>query len=79
MQEIEIPVFFGYGTKDESVLLMDYLRVQTIQLKKKNFYFKSYFGLEHNFWGFKEDGTVNHDDYQFDRVANDFFEWLKKN
>lgn len=79
LADINLPVFFGYGTKDESVLLMDNLRVETIRLKKKNFHFKSYFGWEHNFFGFKEDGSIDYDDHNFDKVAIDFFTWLKTN
>lgn len=79
LSEIDIPVFFGYGTKDESVLLMDHLRVQTIREGKENFHFKSYYGWEHNFFGFNEDGSLNYEDYNYDTVATDFFEWLKIN
>ena len=28
ISELDMPIFFGYGTRDESVLLMDYLRIQ---------------------------------------------------
>ncbi|MEM1119459.1 MAG: dienelactone hydrolase family protein [Bacteroidota bacterium] len=79
LKEIDIPVFFGYGTKDESVLLMDQLRLETIRAKKENYYFKSYFGWEHNFFGFNEDGSLNYEDYNYDKVATDFFKWLKNN
>ena len=79
LTEIDMPVFFGYGTKDESVLLMDHLRVQTIRERKHNFHFKSYYGWEHNFFGFNEDGSINYEDYNYDVVATDFFEWLKIN
>lgn len=77
LHKVKIPVFFGYGTKDESVLLMDNLRLQTIRKGLTNFYFKSYFGLEHSFAPVQEDGKPNYEDWQFDKVAADFFNWLK--
>jgi len=58
---------------------MDNLRVQTITRGLNNFHFESYFGWEHNFFGFKEDGSLNYEDYNFDNVATDFFDWLKTN
>ena len=79
LHKVKVPVFFGYGTKDESVLLMDNLRLQTITKGLTNFHFKSYFGWEHNFFGFKEDGKINYDDFNWDKVATDFFAWLKAN
>ncbi|MEM6320919.1 MAG: acyl-CoA thioester hydrolase/BAAT C-terminal domain-containing protein, partial [Bacteroidota bacterium] len=75
-QKINILVFVGYGTKDESALLIDNFRIQAIQSKKKNFYFKSYFGLEHNLFEVQEDGRINYDKRYFDNVANDFFNWI---
>ncbi len=77
LHKVKLPVFFGYGTKDQSVLLMDNLRLQTISKGFTNFHFKSYFGWEHNFFGFNEDGSINYEDYNFDTVATDFFNWLK--
>ena len=77
LHKLKVPVFFGYGTKDESVLLMDNLRLQTITKGLTNFQFKSYFGWEHNFFSLKEDGSINYEDYNFDIVAADFFTWLK--
>jgi len=76
ISELDIPIFFGYGTRDESVLLMDYLRIQVIEAQKSNYLFKSYFRLEHNFFGLDKEGRINYEDYRFDKVASDFFEWL---
>lgn len=58
---------------------MDNLRLQTIRKGLTNFYFKSYFGLEHSFAPVQEDGKPNYEDWQFDKVAADFFKWLKTN
>ena len=81
LSEIDLPVFVGYGTKDPSVLLIDLFRLEAIRQEKENFHFKSYFGLEHNFFKVQADGTIdyaNDDDFRYDQVAGDFFEWLKK-
>jgi len=79
LDQIDIPVFFGYGTKDESALLMDELRIQVLRLQKSNFYFKSYFGWEHNFFGLDESGRINYNEYNYDKVAEDFMVWIKEN
>ncbi|MGI4833378.1 MAG: alpha/beta hydrolase family protein [Janthinobacterium lividum] len=71
-----IPVFVGYGTRDRSALLEDYLRLEMIRAGKTNFTFRAYPGLEHNFFGFT-DGQVDHKKWNWDRVARDFFAWMK--
>lgn len=77
--EVDIPIYVGYGTKDRGVLLMDYLRYEAIRLRKDNYHFKAYHGLEHNFAPVQADDTPDYDNMQFDRVATDFFAWLKTN
>ena len=70
-----IPVFVGYGTRDRSALLNDYLRLETIRAGKTNFSFHAYPGLEHNFFGFTN-GQLDYDKAQWDRVARDFLAWM---
>jgi dienelactone hydrolase len=79
LMKLEIPILVSYGTKDVSSIFNDYLRVETIAKKKKNFTFKSYIGLEHNFFGLKNDGRIDNEKFGWDRVANDWNTWLKGN
>jgi hypothetical protein len=72
----KIPVFVGYGTRDRSALLEDYLRLEMIRAGKTNLTFRAYPGLEHNFMGFTN-GEVDHKKWNWDRVAHDFFTWMK--
>jgi len=77
LSAIDLPVYVGYGTKERGVLLIDYLRYETIRLGKENYHFKAYHGLEHSFLKVKADGQVDYEDNHFDKVAADFFNWLK--
>ncbi len=77
LSEIDIPIYVGYGTKDRGVLLIDYLRYETIRLGKNNYYFKTFHGLDHSFAKVKADGQVDYKDGRFDKVAADFFNWIK--
>ena len=72
----KIPVFVGYGTRDRSALLEDYLRLEMIRAGKTNLTFRAYPGLEHNFFGFTN-GEVDQEKWNWDRVARDFFTWMK--
>ena len=72
----KIPVFVGYGTRDRSALLEDYLHLEMIRARKTNFIFRAYPGLEHNFFGFTK-GEVDQEKWNWDRVARDFFTWMK--
>lgn len=72
----KIPVFVGYGTRDRSALLNDYLRLEAIRQHKTNFSFHSYPDVEHNFFGFTN-GQIDYEKGQWDRVARDFLFWMK--
>ncbi len=72
----KIPVFIGYGTRDDAALTNDYLRLELARAGKTNFTFRAYPGLEHNFFGFTR-GEVDQEKWNWDRVARDFFAWMK--
>lgn len=78
LQKLKIPVLIAYGTKDYGAPFNNFLRLETIRLKKKNFTFNAYFGLEHNFFGFNKDGSVNYKVYNWDKVGLDWKHWLEK-
>ena len=68
----------AYGTKDIAAPFFDYMRVETVRHKRKNFTFMPYVGREHNFFGFDKNGKVNYDDFGWDKVTMDWKAWLKK-
>lgn len=79
LSKLKIPVLICYGSKDlRAVDGNDYLRIETIRLKKRNFTFKDYIGLEHNFFPLKPNGEINYDIFNWDKVAEDWRKWLMK-
>ncbi|NVO19380.1 MAG: dienelactone hydrolase family protein [Bacteroidetes bacterium] len=79
LRELKIPVLVCYGTKDWSAPFNDYLRFEMIRQKKKNFTFKAYIGLEHNFFPLDKQGRANQEILNWDKVAADWQEWIRKN
>ena len=77
LEKLTIPVLVSYGTKDWSAPYNDYLRVEMIRQKKRNFTFKAYIGLEHNFFPLTITGQPNFDIFNWDNVANDWGKWIK--
>jgi dienelactone hydrolase len=71
-----IPVFVGYGTRDPAATSNDYLQLEMIRAKKRNFTFLVYPGVEHNFFGFTN-GQVDYDKSHWDQVAQDFLAWMQ--
>jgi hypothetical protein len=71
-----MPVLVSYGTKDFSSPYNDYLRVEMMRQKKNNFTFKAYIGTEHNYFPLKPNGEINYDIFNWDKVANDWRQWL---
>lgn len=78
LQKLTIPILVCYGTKDYSSPFNDYLRIEMMRQKKKNFTFKSYIGLEHNFFPLTETGKPDFDKFNWDNVANDWWKWTNK-
>ena len=75
MLHSRLPIFVGYGTRDRSALLNDYLRVEAIRRHRTNFSFHAYPEVEHNFFGFTN-GQIDYEKGQWDRVARDFLAWM---
>ncbi|MCA0383020.1 MAG: hypothetical protein LCH58_12815 [Bacteroidetes bacterium] len=78
LQRLKIPVLVCYGTKDYSSPFNDYLRIEMIRQKRKNFTFKAYVGTEHNYFPLKANGEPNYDIFNWDKVSNDWKEWLMR-
>lgn len=77
LRKLRIPVMVAYGTEDIAAPFFDYMRIEFIRDKRKNFTFIPYVGREHNFFGFDESGRVNYDDFGWDKVALDWKSWLE--
>jgi dienelactone hydrolase len=78
IKKLRIPVLVTYGTRDHCAPFNDYLRVELIREKKKHVQFKAYPGLEHNYIGYKPDGTLDYDNFNWDRVTADWWRWLRE-
>jgi hypothetical protein len=54
----------------------DLLRTEIIRSQKNNFTFKTYVGLDHNYFGIKETGETDFEKFNWDHVANEWLNWL---
>jgi dienelactone hydrolase len=77
--KLKIPVMVTFGTKDVSAPFNDFLQVETIRQEKKNFTFKAYVGTDHNFFPLTEDGKPDFNVFNWDKVADDWLNWLNDN
>lgn len=77
LKKLTIPVLVCYGTRDFSVTPNDHLRIEMIRTRKSNFTFKSYIGLDHNYFLLNEKGSPDYDQYFWNNVASDWLHWLR--
>jgi dienelactone hydrolase len=77
--QLHIPVLVVYASKDVSAPYADLLQIEAIRNRKKNIFFNCYTGLEHNFFGFNPNGSVNYEDAHWDQVGGDWNRWLYTN
>ncbi|MFC5269367.1 alpha/beta hydrolase family protein [Adhaeribacter terreus] len=79
-QKIKVPVLVTYGAKDNCTPYNDYMRIAMIRDKKKNFTFKDYPGLEHNYFKVDAKGEGIPDrGIGWTQTAKDWKAWLDKN
>ncbi|MBY0479600.1 MAG: hypothetical protein K2Q24_18265 [Chitinophagaceae bacterium] len=76
LEKLKIPVLICYGTRDWGSPFNDYLRVEMIRQKRNNFTFKPYVGTEHNYFPLKVNGKPNYDIFNWDKVADEWRNWL---
>jgi dienelactone hydrolase len=79
LKKLKIPVLVSYGSVDYSTPFNDYFRVWCMQNQKSNVAFQCYIGLEHNFFGTHENGKPDYNQFNWNKVAQDWFAWLEKN
>jgi len=78
LMDLSIPVLISYGTKDWSAPFNDLFQMEAIREKKKNILFNSYLNLEHNYFPIDTNGTANQEIYNWDKIAEDWLNWLYK-
>ncbi len=76
--KFRIPVYIGYGTKDDSSAFNDLFYFYSLLAKKKNFFVKPFIGLEHSFYKVN-DQTVDYESPYWDFVIDDVMNWLEQN
>lgn len=76
LKKLKIPVLITYGSIDYSTSFNDYFRVWCAQNKKSNIEFKSYVGLEHNYFGTDSEGKADYNQFNWDKVATDWYNWI---
>jgi surfactin synthase thioesterase subunit len=77
LMQLKIPVLVIYGTNDWGVSFNDLFQIEAIREYKRNITFRSYVGLEHNYFPKNLDDVVNEAIYNWDKVAEDWLEWLR--
>jgi esterase/lipase len=77
IEKIKIPTLIAYGTNDIGVSFTnDIIRLQLIEKNRKNFNFKVYPLLNHNFE--KTNNTTKENESQWQTVLEETILWLKK-
>jgi dienelactone hydrolase len=79
LEKLKIPVLVTFGTKDWCSPYVDLMRVIFIEKGKTNFQFNAYIGTEHNYFPLTSEGKPNYDIFNWDKVADNWLEWLNKN
>lgn len=73
--DLDIPIYIAFGSKDPTSNYCDLLPLYFIEKHKNNLTMKRYSNLEHNFFPFKEDGSVDYQNGQWKSVMNVFLNW----
>lgn len=78
LEKLKIPVLVCYGTKDYSAPFNDFMRIDFIRKSKTNFKFNSYIGTEHNYFPLTNENKPNHKIFNWNKVADNWLEWLNE-
>ena len=78
LMDLKIPVLVTYGTHDWGVSFNDLFQIEAIREQKRHITFKSYVGLEHNYFPKDSNGIVNQEVYNWDKIAEEWMNWLNK-
>ncbi len=75
---LKIPVYIAYGSNDIAADYCDVLPLYFIEKRKNNYVMKRYSNLEHNFFPFKDNGSVDYQNGKWKTVMNEFIDWTLK-
>ncbi|WP_350290670.1 hypothetical protein [uncultured Croceitalea sp.] len=78
LKRARIPVLVSYGTKDTASPFNDLLRLESIYENLNNIDFNAYIGLEHNYFPINTDGSINYEEFGWNKVCKDWLAWIKK-
>ena len=73
---LKIPVYITYGSKDWCAPFILMLAADLVRTGKTHVEFHAYQGCEHNFFPMNADGSVNYEQFNWDKVAVDWEDWL---
>ena len=76
LEKLRIPVLITYGTLDWNRPYVDYLRADFIRKNKTNTQFKAYIGTEHNYFPMNENHEIDYEQFNWDKVAGEWLDWL---
>lgn len=76
LEKLRIPVLITYGTLDWNRPYVDYLRADFIRKNKTNTQFKAYIGTEHNYFPMNENHEIDYGQFNWDKVAGEWLDWL---
>lgn len=75
--DLHIPIYLAYGTEDRTADLCDLVPLFFIAKQKNNLSLKRYLHLEHNFMEVDKDGKVDYEKAHWEKVMNEFLDWIK--
>ena len=76
LMALNIPILITYGSKDIAGIFIDLLQIDCIRERKNNIKFKSYHGLEHNFFYTDSKSVTHFENENWNKVAQNWLEFL---
>lgn len=76
LTQLTIPVFIGYGSEDPAAWYCDFIPIEFISSKKKNYLIKPYIGLNHNFMEVDSLGRSIIDKCHWDEIINNCVDFI---
>ncbi|WP_370089764.1 hypothetical protein [Ekhidna sp.] len=76
---LNIPILVSYGSRDNVTPYIDLLHIEALKSGKQHIRFWEYTGTNHNFFPIDNDGNVDYSINPWDKVAQDWYKWIKEN
>ena len=71
----KLPIFVGYGSRDDGTAANNYLHLEAIRLHRTNLTFRRYAGREHSYFRLTKAGRPDYSDDYFSVVGREFLRW----